>query len=199
VALALTLRRARLRLDQDPEAAGELLDAAMHDLEAAMGELRDLARGIHPAVLSARGLGAALDVLARRIPLPVDIAAAPRTRLPDAIEAAVYFVVAEALTNVARYARATQARVAVTAGHDRVLVEVTDDGVGGADPSKGSGLRGLEDRVAALDGHLEVDSPPGRGTTIRATLPGSPGDGVQPPRAGRFPRRASREPETSGA
>jgi signal transduction histidine kinase len=174
VALAIALRTARSRLDRDPQAAGGLLEAAARDLEAAIRELRELARGIHPAVLSDRGLGAALEALARRIPLPVEIAATPEGRLPDTVEAAVYFVVAEAITNVARYARATHAQVAVTRDGDRVVVQVTDDGVGGADPAKGSGLRGLADRVAALDGRLEVRSPPGGGTTVHAVIPCPP-------------------------
>jgi signal transduction histidine kinase len=171
VALAIALRTARSRLDRDPQAAGELLEVAARDLEAAIRELRELARGIHPAVLSDRGLGAALEALAQRIPLPVEITATPKGRLPDTVEAAVYFVVAEAITNVARYARATHAQVAVTREGDRVVVQVTDDGVGGADPAEGSGLRGLADRVAALDGRFDVTSPPGRGTTVRAVIP----------------------------
>jgi signal transduction histidine kinase len=180
VALALTLRTARSRLERDPAAAAELLDAAAADLDAAMRELRELARGIHPAVLTDRGLGPALDALAQRMPLPVEIAAAPAGRLPDPVEAAAYFVVAEAITNVARYAGATHARVAVTRDGDRVVVEVADDGVGGADPAAGSGLRGLADRVAALDGRLEVESPPGGGTTVRAVIPCPPAPPATP-------------------
>jgi signal transduction histidine kinase len=184
VALALALQTARSRLDRDPEAAGVLLDAAMIDLDGAMRELRELARGIHPAVLSDHGLGPALDALAQRVPLPVEIAPLPRGRLPEPVEAAVYFVVAEALTNITRYARATHARIAVTTDGDVVDVRATDDGIGGADPAKGSGLRGLADRVAALDGWLEVDSAPGRGTTVHATIPGA-GDTVpRSPQAG---------------
>ena len=171
VALALALRLARARVDDDPEQAGELLDAAMRDLDAALKELRELARGIHPAVLSDRGLGSALQALAGRIPIPVEIGATPEERLPEPVEAAAYFVVAEAITNVARYAGATHARVEVEREDDRVVVRVADDGVGGADPRKGSGLSGLADRVAALDGRLEVVSPPGRGTTVEAVIP----------------------------
>ena len=121
VALAIALRTARSRLERDPAAAGELLDEAAHDLDAAIRELRELARGIHPAVLTDRGLAAAVEALAQRIPLPVEIAATPSGRLPDPVEAAVYFVVAEALTNVARYARATHATVSVTRDGDRVV------------------------------------------------------------------------------
>jgi signal transduction histidine kinase len=181
VALAITLRTARSRLERDPLAAGELLDAAARDLEAATRELRELARGIHPAVLSDRGLGVALEALAQRIPLPVEIEATPDGRLPETVEAAVYFVVAESITNVARYARASHARVAVTREGARVRLEVTDDGIGGADPAKGSGLRGLADRVAALDGRLDVESTPGRGTTVRAVIPCPPDGAVRPP------------------
>jgi signal transduction histidine kinase len=123
-------------------------------------------------VLSDRGLDAALEGLAHRSPLPVELDVKTNgKRLPDRVESASYFVVAEALTNVAKYARATHASVNVTRNDGRVLVEVSDDGVGGADPSSGSGLRGLVDRVSALGGKLEVDSRPGRGTTVRAEIP----------------------------
>jgi signal transduction histidine kinase len=171
VTLALALRTARSRLDRDPQEAGALLDAAAHDLDAAIRELRELARGIHPAILSDRGLGAALEALAQRMPLPVEIDALPAERFPASLEAAAYFVVAEAITNVVRYADAGYARVAVVRDGDRLVVEVDDDGVGGADPAKGSGLRGLADRVAALDGRLDVESAPGSGTAVRAVMP----------------------------
>jgi signal transduction histidine kinase len=171
VALALSLRTARARVERDPAAAGALLDAAGADLDAAIRALRELARGIHPALLSDRGLGPALEALAGRMPVPIEIGEMPGERLPAAVEAAAYFVVAEAVTNVARYAEATHARVDVQRDGDRVVVTVADDGVGGADPGAGSGLRGLADRVAALDGRLEVSSPPGDGTTVRALIP----------------------------
>ena len=171
VGLAIALRTARRRLDRDPGEAAEMLDSAADHLDTAIRELRELARGIHPAVLTDRGLAAALEALAQRVPLPVEIAATPAGRLPEPVEAAVYFVSAEAITNVARYARATHARVSVTHEGDRVVAEIADDGVGGADPTAGSGLRGLTDRVAALDGRLDVSSPPGRGTTVRALIP----------------------------
>ncbi|MQA74654.1 MAG: histidine kinase [Solirubrobacterales bacterium] len=179
VALALALRTARSRVEQDPTAAAELLDAAEADLEAALRELRELARGIHPAVLSDRGLASALEALARRTPVPVEIAAAPAERLPEPIEAAAYFVVAEAITNVVRYAQATSARVEVARDGEHLVVRVADDGIGGADPGNGSGLRGLADRVAALDGRLDLQSAPGRGTTVRALIP-CPARGVHP-------------------
>jgi signal transduction histidine kinase len=174
VSLALALRAARSRLERDPKEAGALIDAAAADLDAAIRELRELARGIHPAVLSDRGLGAALDALAQRTPLPVELERVPAERLPESVEAAAYFVVAEAITNVVRYARATHARVAVVRDGDRIVVEVADDGVGGADPADGTGLRGLADRVAVLDGTLDVESVPGRGTTLRAVIPSPP-------------------------
>jgi signal transduction histidine kinase len=122
-------------------------------------------------VLSDRGLDAVLEGLAHRAPLPVELDATPGERLPGSVESTAYFVVAEALTNIAKYSEATHARVRVTRENGGVLVEVADDGVGGADPAQGSGLRGLLDRVAAVDGRLEVDSAPGHGTTVRATIP----------------------------
>jgi signal transduction histidine kinase len=171
VSLALTLRLARAKLDDDPDATRELLDRAAGEAEVALHDLRELARGIHPAVLSDRGLDSALEALANRLPLPVEIGPTPAERLPEPVEAAAYFVVAEAMTNVAKYADATHASVQITRDNGAVVVEVSDDGVGGADPAKGSGLRGLADRVAALDGRLEVDSPSRSGTTVRAVIP----------------------------
>ena len=151
--------------------ARELLEGARAEARAALEDLRELARGIHPAVLTDRGLEPALEALAERAPLPVEIARVPFERLPAAIEAAVYFVVAEALTNVAKYAGASHAEVHVAREHGWVLVEVRDDGVGGADPEGGTGLRGLADRLSVVDGRLEIDSPPGRGTAVRARIP----------------------------
>jgi signal transduction histidine kinase len=170
VSLALSLRILRRRVERDPDALQEL-DRARGELKQALEELRELARGIHPSVLTDRGLNAALDGLAQRAPLPVEFQGTPANRLPDRVESAAYFVVAEALTNVAKYARATHASVNVRRQDKQLLVEVTDDGVGGAEPSTGSGLRGLLDRVAAVGGRLELDSPPGRGTTVRAAIP----------------------------
>ena len=171
VSLALNLRLAGAKLDSDPAAAKELLEETATELGEATTELRELARGLHPAVLSDRGLRPALEALAGRAPVPVELAEPPAERLPAAVESASYFVVAEALTNVARYARASHAEVSVSRSNGQVEVEVRDDGVGGADPRAGSGLRGLADRVAALDGRLEVVSPRGGGTTIRAVIP----------------------------
>ena len=171
VALSITLRLARQKLDADPAQAATLLDEATEELGTATEELRELARGIHPAVLTDRGLGPALDALAGRAPFLVELIALPQDRLPPPIESAAYFVVAEALTNVAKYAQATHASVEVARANGRVTVEVRDDGVGGADPAAGSGLRGLFDRVAALDGRLDVDSPARGGTVVHAEIP----------------------------
>ena len=166
VALATMLSLAEARFKTDPERAAELVSRARVEAELAVKELRDLARGIHPAVLSDLGLAAALDALAARAPVPVQVSGVPSAPLPAAVEAAAYFVTAEALTNVAKYARASECSVCLTLEDSRLRVEVRDDGVGGADPSTGSGLLGLRDRVEALDGRLEVDSPPGAGTTV---------------------------------
>jgi signal transduction histidine kinase len=170
VSLALNLRMLSGRLDGEPLAAQELA-TARKELDQALEELRELARGLHPSLLSDRGLDAALEGLARRAPLPVELEATAGARLPEPVESAAYFVVAEALTNVAKYAQATHVRVNLSRDDGSIRVEVADDGVGGADPAKGSGLRGLLDRVSALEGSLEVDSRPGRGTTVRATIP----------------------------
>jgi signal transduction histidine kinase len=171
VALSLQLGMVRRKLEADPATGARLLDEARGELELALDELRELARGIHPAVLTDRGLDAALEALAARAPVPVDVEAMPTDRLPAAVEAAAYFVVAESLTNVAKYARAEHATVRVRRRDGFAVVEVSDDGVGGADPAAGSGLRGLADRLAALDGRLEVRSPPGGGTVVRANIP----------------------------
>ena len=170
VSLALRLHILRSRVADDPAAMREL-DSARDELDQALDELRELARGIHPSVLTDRGLDAALDGLARRAPVPVELGETPNERLPDRVESAAYFVVAEALTNVAKYAQATHACINITNQNGQVLVEVSDDGVGGADPAVGSGLRGLFDRVSAVGGRLEIDSEPGQGTTIRAAIP----------------------------
>jgi len=171
VALSLTMRLAQTKLHKDPNTAEKLLGGAQEELARALEELRELARGIHPAVLSDRGLAPALEALAGRSPVPVELAGTPRERLPPAVEAAAYFVVAEALTNVVKYANASQARVCVSRSNGHAVVEVADDGVGGADPDRGSGLRGLADRISALDGTLELRSPEGAGTLLRAEIP----------------------------
>jgi len=148
-----------------------MLVRARTELEAGLEELRELARGIHPAVLTERGLEAALDGLAARAPVPVAVNAELGTRLPPAYESVAYFLVCEALTNVAKYADATTAEVSVGLSRGRVVIEVRDDGRGGADPRAGSGISGMRDRVAALDGALVVESVPGAGTLVRAKLP----------------------------
>ena len=147
-----------------------MLEAAREELAAALDELRELARGIHPAVLTDRGLTAALEALASRLPIPVEIQT-PDVELPQPVEAAAYYVVAEALANVIKYARASVVTVFVTCDESRTRVEVADDGIGGADAAVGSGLRGLSDRIAALEGTLTVESPPTGGTRIVAEIP----------------------------
>jgi signal transduction histidine kinase len=164
-----TLQLADSRDDAPPELA-RLVGEALEDTRAAIDELRELAHGIHPAVLTHRGLAAAVEALADRAPVPVDVEI-PEERYPAFAESAAYFVAAEALTNVAKYARASTARVTATRTADALVISVEDDGVGGAKPSPGSGLSGLQDRVAALDGTLLVDSPPREGTRIRAKIP----------------------------
>jgi PAS domain S-box-containing protein len=171
VTLSVSLRLALGRLDDDPGAARELLAGAVDELTVALEELRELARGLHPAMLTEHGLGPAIEALASRVPVPVEIVETPSARLPEPIEAAAYYLIAEALTNVAKYAQATTARIRVVGRGDDVLVEVTDDGVGGADSANGSGIRGLADRVEALGGRLDLTSPAGAGTTLRAELP----------------------------
>jgi signal transduction histidine kinase len=171
VALSLTLRLAQGKLRADPDRADELLNGAQEELTLALGELRELARGIHPAILSDRGLGPALEALAGRAPIAVQLTEVPQDPLPEPIEAAAYFVVAEALTNVVKYAHASQATVRVSRYNGHAVVEIADDGIGGADPGRGSGLRGLADRVSALDGSMELDSPAGSGTRLRAEIP----------------------------
>jgi signal transduction histidine kinase len=171
VSLALEVRLARSQVEKDPATAAPFLERFGEELLAASAELRELARGIHPAVLTERGLAPAIAALAARAPFPVEVLDVPAERLPSAAETTAYFTVAEALTNVAKYAEATYATVRVACEDAALVVEIRDDGVGGADPDGGSGLRGLADRVAACDGALSVASPPGEGTLVRAVLP----------------------------
>jgi PAS domain S-box-containing protein len=173
VALSLSLRLAQSQVSTDPVAAQSVLEGAREELAAALDDLRELARGIHPAVLTDRGLAAAVETLAGRSPVPVEFEA-PEEELPKPVEAAAYYVIAEALANVIKYAGATAVRVRVSCKDGRVVVEVSDDGVGGADPSEGSGLSGLSDRVEALGGTLEVVSPRGGGTCVTAVFPPQP-------------------------
>ena len=171
VGVALLLGHARRRVDADPEETAALLDRAMTELRAGLAELRELARGIHPAVLTERGLEPALHALASRAPVPVMVETDGEQRLPAPVEAAAYFVISEALANVAKYAQATEATVAVRRRNGCLTVDISDDGIGGADAAEGSGLRGLGDRVAALDGTLSLDSPPGHGTRLHVEIP----------------------------
>jgi signal transduction histidine kinase len=172
VSLMLALRLTRSRLSGDSDAAAVAgLDEAAIELKTALGELRELARGIHPAILTEAGLGPALDSLADRSSVAASVLARPERRLSPAVEATAYFVVSEALANVAKYASATRATVTAECPGDSLRVEIADDGVGGADPSGGSGLRGLADRVAALGGSLSVVSPRGGGTRVVAEIP----------------------------
>jgi signal transduction histidine kinase len=166
VALAMRLQVAKAGMP----GASALLDEATAELETAIGEVRGLARGVHPTILTEAGLRAAVDALAERTPVPIMVDIGDRRFNPQ-IEGTAYFVVAEALTNVARYAAASVASVSAVEDDGRLVVTVADDGRGGADPSAGSGLRGLSDRVAAVDGRLTISSPSGGGTVIRAELP----------------------------
>ena len=171
VSVALELSMVSARLESDPQGARELLKTAQADLAHGLTELRELARGIHPVVLTERGLRAALDALAARAPVPIEVIALPDEPLSPSVEAAMYYVVAESITNVAKYAHASSASVSIARSNGVATAIVSDDGVGGADPASGSGLRGLAARVEALNGHLDVDSPPGGGTRIKAEIP----------------------------
>jgi len=172
VLLALTLGSARQQLGELPDEVGlqATLTRAAEELSVGLHELRDLARGIHPAVLTERGLRAAVESLASGMPIPIDVRVTGGP-WPSSVEATAYFVVSEALTNVVRHARAASARVIVEPAGGRLVVEVADDGAGGADPARGSGLRGIGDRLAAAGGALSVESPAGAGTRIHAELP----------------------------
>jgi signal transduction histidine kinase len=170
VAAVISLNLAQRRWAQAPDQARELVAEALEHVESGIHDLRELAAGIHPSILTDRGLSAALEALATRSPMPVELGQVPPERLPAPVETSAYFVVAEALTNVAKHARCSHAYVGVRVEDGSATVEVHDDGVGGADPSAGSGLRGLADRVSALGGRLEVESPAGEGTTVRARI-----------------------------
>ena len=170
-ALAIDLGRARAKLDSDPEGARELVEQAHEDSKQALAELRNLARGIHPAILTDRGLDAALSALVARSPVPVEISVATGGRPPAAIESTAYFVVAEALTNATKHASATRLQVRVVRVGAVLIVEIQDDGVGGARIEPGGGLEGLTTRVATVDGTMSVSSPAGGPTIVRAELP----------------------------
>ena len=170
ISLALRMATAGLARGLGPE-VDKALSQASEELTRALAELRELARGIHPAILTEEGLGPALETLAERATVPVSLKALPSARLPSQVEAAAYFVVSEALANIAKYAQATSATISAAQVDGRLVVEVSDNGIGGADPSRGTGLRGLTDRVAALDGSVRIQSPRGQGTIVRAEIP----------------------------
>ena len=168
--ISLELLRRRLGTEADPATLAEL-DAASAEAQAAIGDLRELAQGLHPAILAEAGLGRALESLAERSTVDVDVKTELDGRLPPAVEATAYFVAAEALTNTAKHASAQHATVHAWQTDDQLRLEIVDDGAGGADIDGGTGLRGLEDRVAALGGSLRITSRPGAGTTIAVELP----------------------------
>ena len=172
VSAVLALQLAERQAEAKPEAAAQLRRTALEQTRAGIAELRDLAAGIHPGILTDRGLATAVDALAARLPLPVTVAGTLDERLPAPVEASLYFFVGEALTNVVKHARATAAEVRFAVDGDRLVVDVVDDGVGGAGAvAGGTGLAGLSDRIAALDGELSVTSPPGGGTALHAVVP----------------------------
>ncbi|MFD8969527.1 sensor histidine kinase [Streptomyces sp. NPDC059568] len=171
VALAMDLGLAKEKLTEDPEAAARMVDEAHGEVKTALQELRDLARGIHPAVLTDRGLDAALSAVASRCTVPVNVSVDLPSRPAAAIEGIAYFTVSELLQNISKHAQARRATVDVWQTHDRLMLQVTDDGRGGADASAGSGLAGLTERLDAVDGILVIDSPAGGPTTVTAELP----------------------------
>ncbi len=172
VALAMDLGMAKMKMESDPEAAKALVEEAHREAKLAMAEIRNLVRGVYPAVLTDRGLDAAISALAGRSPVPVAVMVdLDQERLPEPVETTAYFIVAEALTNVAKHSVASEAEVRVCTLDDRLIVEVVDNGVGGADMAVGTGLAGLAGRVEALDGKLTVSSPRGGPTRVRAEIP----------------------------
>ena len=171
ISLAMDLGMARQKISTDPEAARALVEEAHEEAKRTSADIRDLVRGIHPAVLSDRGLDAAISALADRCPVPVEVDVELDRRPPEVVETTAYFVVAEALANVAKHSGASEAQVSVwRAPEDVLVVEIVDDGKGGADPEAGTGLAGLADRLAALDGRLFVESPAGGPTRVGAEL-----------------------------
>jgi signal transduction histidine kinase len=170
VALSLELTMLKKLLDADPE-AGTRIDHARDEIALSLEELRDVARGLHPAVVSGHGLAVALESLAARATVPVRLNVELEGRLPEALEVAAFYLVSESLANIGKHAQATSATVDVNRCNGEVVVEIVDDGIGGADTERGSGLRGLADRVEALDGRLRVWTPVGHGTRVRAEIP----------------------------
>jgi signal transduction histidine kinase len=171
VSLGLAVRAAETGLPSGARDLRDQLSRISSDLDAAVADLQEIARGIHPVTLSRGGLGPALRALARRSTIPVHLSIATDARMPEPIEVAAYYVTSEALANVAKHAQASQVEVSVAVHDGRLLLSVRDDGIGGADPSRGSGLVGLTDRVQALGGTVRVSSPPTDGTCITAELP----------------------------
>jgi signal transduction histidine kinase len=171
VNLAMDLGRAREKLDTDPDAAKALIEQSHDQAKQVLTEMRDLVRGIHPAVLTDRGLDAAVSAVAGSSPVPVRVDIQLRERLPEEVEGTAYFVVVEALTNIARHSAATQASIQMRREGNWLRITVTDDGRGGADPDRGTGLRGLRDRITALDGSFALASPEGRGTRLTVEIP----------------------------
>jgi signal transduction histidine kinase len=170
VALSLELTMLKKLLDADP-VAGTRIDHARDEIALSLEELRDVARGLHPAVVSGHGLAVALESLAARATVPVRLNVELEGRLPEALEVAAFYLVSESLANIGKHAQATSATVVVNRHNGEVVVEIVDDGIGGADTEGGSGLRGLADRVEALDGRLRVWTPVGQGTRVRAEIP----------------------------
>jgi len=168
VTTVVNLQLADQQFDRDPQGARELLRAGLTEAGEALTELRELAHGVHPSILTNRGIGAAAAALAARSTLPVEVAAGDE-RYPPHVEAAAYFFIAEGLTNVAKHAQATYAELSVQPRDGHLAIDVRDDGVGGAD-STGSGIRGLRDRIEALGGQMQIASPPGHGTHLHATI-----------------------------
>jgi signal transduction histidine kinase len=170
IALSLELSRLEERLAADPETQARL-DQARHEIALSLDELRDVARGIHPAVLSGHGLEVALESIAAQAPLPVRLRVNLEGRLQELLEVAAYYVVSESLTNVGKHAQATAATVEISRLSKQIVVEVIDNGIGGADTERGTGLRGLADRVESLGGRLLIWTPAGGGTRVRAEIP----------------------------
>lgn len=171
LSVAMSLGRAKSRFARDPEKAHALVMAAHEEAKAAMQELRDVTRGLHPAILTEQGIEPALTTIAARCPIPVDLSVQLRQRPSPRAEAVAYYVVSELLTNIAKHAAADHAAVTVLRDENLLRINVTDDGIGGADPARGSGISGLRDRVRAVDGHLTLSSPVGGPTVVDVTLP----------------------------
>ncbi|WVK78812.1 histidine kinase [Dactylosporangium sp. AC04546] len=171
IALGLQLRTIEASLPADPDQAEHELSQAMNNLTGVVQDLQEISRGIHPATLSKGGLGLAVKALARRSSTPVDLKLAIDRRLPEPVEVGAYYVVSEALTNIAKHARAHSVRIDITAGQTCLRIAIRDDGVGGANIDRGSGLIGLQDRIATLEGHMDIVSPAGHGTGLLVEIP----------------------------